>query len=96
MKRRIVTSISETMRLIVIKRDKIGPDLPAIAPVVAEQGRWRHAVIVVAKRIDAGFEETEHELVSNGNRGRSRIRKRRRARRQKRRSGRQIEKKDND
>ena len=76
--------------------DKIRPDLPAIASVVAEQGRWRRAVIVVAKRIDAGFEETEHELVSNGNRGRSRIRKRRRARRQKRRSGRQIEKKDND
>ena len=62
---------------------EIRPDLPAIAPVIAEQARWRRAVIVIAKRIDAGLEETEHGLVSTGNRGQSRIRKRRRAPRQK-------------
>ena len=67
---------------------EIGPDLPAITPVVAEQGRWRHAVIVIAKRIDAGLEETEHGLVSIRNRGQSRIRKRRRTPRRKRRNGR--------
>jgi hypothetical protein len=30
--------------------------------VVADQVRWRHVVVVIAKRIDAGLEKTEHEL----------------------------------
>ncbi len=77
------------------QRRKIGPDLQAIAPVVADEARWRHAVVVIAKRIDAGLEETEHGLISTGNRGRSRIRKRRPTRRRKRRgageTGKRIE-----
>ena len=52
------------------QRGQIGPDLQAIAPVVADQARWRRAVVMVAKRVDAGLEETEHGLVSTGNRGR--------------------------
>ena len=41
---------------------EIGPDLPAIPSIEANQARWRHAVVVIAKRIDAGLEETEHGL----------------------------------
>jgi hypothetical protein len=78
------------------QRGEKRPDLKAITPVIAEQARWRHAVVVIAKRIDAGLEEPEHGLVSIRNRGQSRIRKRRRTHRRKRRNGWRNEKKDKD
>ena len=53
--------------------DEERPDLPAIAPVIAEQARGRHAFVVLAKRIDAGFEEAEHEKLSCRKRGRGPI-----------------------
>jgi hypothetical protein len=43
-----------------------GPDLPAIAPVIADEARRRRARVVVAKRVDAGFKETEHGFGSTG------------------------------
>jgi hypothetical protein len=63
------------------QRGEKGPDLTAITPIVADEARGRHARIVITKRIDAGFKETEHGLWSTGNHGRSRIRKRWRGRR---------------
>ena len=48
------------------QRGEERPDLPAIAPVIADQARRRHALVVLTKRIDAGFEETEHGFGSTG------------------------------
>src|ERR1700679_1660925 len=38
------------------------PNLSAIAAIVADEARRRHAFIVLAKRVEAGFKETEHGL----------------------------------
>ena len=44
------------------ERGEEGPDLPAIASVIADEARRRHAGVVVTKRVDAGFKETEHGI----------------------------------
>ena len=38
------------------------PDLAAIAPIIADEARGRRAWVVVAKRVDRGLEQMEHEL----------------------------------
>ena len=58
------------------QRDEKRPNLSAIASIVADEARRRHAFIVLAKRVEAGFKETEHGPWSTGNRGGSRIQKR--------------------